>query len=168
MSLQKLIANYGNFNYWANKELTDWLKSQDNTLLSAQLPSSFPSIDYTLQHMLRTQRFWLAFITEQDLSGFSWKPYDNRAETITNELVEQSAEMKTAFAAFKEEDLLKVLHLDMPWAKNERCRYDYIIHVVNHSTFHRGQIVTMARSLGITGNIPATDYNIYNCNPEAL
>jgi len=35
------------------------------------------------------------------------------------------------------------------------------MHVINHGTYHRGQIITMARSLGVTHGIPKTDYNLY-------
>ncbi len=70
--------------------------------------------------------------------------------------------METDFGAFEETDLLTELHLDTPWAKNRLPRYEYIVHVVNHSSFHRGQLVTMARQLGIDKDIPNTDYNIYN------
>jgi uncharacterized damage-inducible protein DinB len=35
---------------------------------------------------------------------------------------------------------------------------DMIIHCVQHSTFHRGQIVTIAHTLHMKAPIPATDY----------
>jgi uncharacterized damage-inducible protein DinB len=35
------------------------------------------------------------------------------------------------------------------------------MHCMNHSTYHRGQIVTMGRNLGFT-DAPMTDYNFYN------
>jgi hypothetical protein len=38
-----------------------------------------------------------------------------------------------------------------------QSRYEYILHVVNHSTYRRGQVVTMCRALDVTGEIPVTD-----------
>jgi uncharacterized damage-inducible protein DinB len=35
-----------------------------------------------------------------------------------------------------------------------------IWHCINHQSFHRGQLVTFARQLGIT-DIPSTDYIVY-------
>lgn len=164
MHLQKLIANHSTFNAWANNKIVDWLQSVDQSLLYAQMPSSFTSIDYTLQHMLRVQKFWQAFVSENDTSNFDWSVFENMVDSILLELNTQSTEMANVFSAFSEEQLLQNLQLKMSWAKNELNRYEYIMHVINHSTFHRGQIVTMARNLGIGGNIPATDYNIYNCS----
>ncbi len=37
----------------------------------------------------------------------------------------------------------------------------YGLHVFNHSTYHRGQIVTIGRGLGYK-DAPMTDYNFYN------
>lgn len=41
------------------------------------------------------------------------------------------------------------------------AKYDFMMHVINHNTYHRGQIVTIARMLGVFENIPNTDYEAY-------
>lgn len=162
MSLKKLAANYAAFNNWANQTVIDWLGSLDEALLYRQTPSSFSSLDYTLQHILRTQVFWHLFITGQDYSHLKWAVREQEVGRILHELSEISALMEQDFGAFEEPDLLTELTLNTPWAKNRLARYEYIIHVVNHSSFHRGQLVTMARQLGISDGIPNTDYNIFN------
>ncbi len=162
MSLPNLISNYTSFNEWANKRIVDWLSTLDESVLYAPVQSSYPSLDYTVQHILRGQKFWLLFITGQSTAGFSWAVREGEARNILQELNENSSRMKEAFSSFSEAELLEILHLDMPWAKNDRCRYDYIQHIINHSSFHRGQLVTIARTLGVTENIPNTDYNIFN------
>jgi uncharacterized damage-inducible protein DinB len=162
MSLTKLIANYAAFNEWANHKVVDWLGQLDTVLLYQETPSSFTSIDYTLQHILRTQRFWLLFIGEQDTTGFNWAVREREAELVLRELKTVSTQMKAEFSGFTEADLLKILHYDMPWAKNDLSRYEYIVHIINHGTFHRGQIITMARAIGISEGIVNTDYNMFN------
>lgn len=113
--------------------------------------------------MLRTQRFWLLFIEERSIQRFNWAVRENAATVILDELTSQSVEMEMAFKKFSADELEKKLVLQTPWAKNSLSRFEYIMHVINHGTFHRGQIVTMARTLGITQGIPATDYNIFRC-----
>jgi uncharacterized damage-inducible protein DinB len=162
MSLVKLITNYATFNEWANHKIVGWLGQLDQELLYQETPSSYTSIDYTVQHILRTQRFWLLFIGEQDTTGFNWSVRERDASNVLNELKEVSTQMKVAYSAFSEQDLLKTLHFDMPWAKNDLSRYEYIMHIINHGTFHRGQIVTMARAIGIKEGIVNTDYNMFN------
>jgi uncharacterized damage-inducible protein DinB len=162
MSLKKLIDNYATFNYWANVRIVNWLSAVPVEKMYAPVTSSFASIDYTLQHMLRTQRFWLAFINERDTSGVNWSIRENEADKIMKELVEVSAEMKDTFSAFTQEQLEELLRLDMPWAKNQLSRYEYIVHIVNHGSFHRGQIITIARSIGLIEGVVNTDYNMFH------
>lgn len=162
MSISNLVSNYSSFNQWANSQITDWLKTVDEEILYKETPSSFNTIDFTLQHMLRTQNFWLAFITNDDISKVNWALRQREVGKIMSELNDVSEQMKNKFSSYKESELLETLHLNMPWAKNSLNRFEYIVHIVNHGSFHRGQIVTMARGLGITNGIVNTDYNIYH------
>lgn len=162
MSLSILINNYTDFNLWANTRIINWLKPLGSEFLYLETPSSYPSIDATLQHILRAETFWHLFITGQDFSHLTWAVRPSEADNIMNELIEKSQLMKDDFAQFSEADLSETLHLNMPWAKKQLSRFEYIQHVVNHSTFHRGQIITMARALGITQHIPNTDYNMFH------
>ncbi len=161
MSLQKLIHNYATFNSWANIKLADWLHTIDEVLLYEQLPSSFNGIDNTIQHILRVQKFWAVFISQKDVSNFDWSVRENQVKKNLNELKNQSVDMENLFLTYTNDKLTEEMELNMPWAKNKLSRYEYIMHVINHSTYHRGQVVTIARVLGIKENIPATDYNFF-------
>lgn len=165
MNLQHLIRNYIKYNAWANDQLIQWLSAQDQNVLYAEIPSSFPSIDKTLQHIWRVQRFWLAFVTNTYDKNFDWSVRNYEVEKVMQDLQQQSHQMKDMVCVFSELELMETLNLDMPWAKNKLPRYEYIQHVVNHSTFHRGQIVSMARGLGLWEGVPASDYNIFNMHP---
>ncbi len=63
--------------------------------------------------------------------------------------------------ALSEADLLEPVGFRL-FNGNEdiRPRYEIIHHGLNHSTYHRGQIVTIARNLGITDPLP-TDFMQY-------
>lgn len=161
MSVKQLISDYAAFNEWANERIVTWLRRHDAELLYTESPSSFKRIDLTLQHMLRPQQFWLAFISEREHSHGKWSSKKGEGETYMRELLSVSTDMKVKFSAYSEADLKKKLHLDMPWARNSLSRYEYMLHVVNHSTFHRGQLITMGRCLGMARGIVNTDYNIY-------
>ena len=162
MSLKNLISNYSAYNAWANHRIVTWLSTVDQDLLYKQTPSSYTSLDYTMQHILRTQRYWLLFVSEEDASRNNWSIREGEVENIMTELIEVSEEMKKRFSSFSEDDLLKVLHLRSDWAQNDLPRYEYIQHIINHGTFHRGQIVTIARAIGIRDGIVNTDYNFFN------
>ncbi len=162
MSLVKFTNNYTRFNSWANIEIIQWLQQVDTVLLYQETPSSFKSLDFTLQHILRAQKFWLAFITEKDTTNFNWSVRHNEVENILRELGEVSIQIQEQFAAFTDAQLNDMLELNAEWMQNSLSRYEYIVHVVNHSSFHRGQLITMAHTIGITEGIVNTDYNYFN------
>ena len=72
-------------------------------------------------------------------------------------LLRGSRLMLDAFGAYTEKELLeKVASTDMV-----QSRYEFILHVINHNSYHRGQIVTMCRQLDVVDNIPAMDYEVF-------
>jgi uncharacterized damage-inducible protein DinB len=109
------------------------------------------------------QKFWLTFIKQEDTTGFKWAVRNEDIEVYFEDLLANSAELKRVCSLYSEAELLETLSLQQNWAKNKLTRNEYILHLVNHSTFHRGQLVTILRMLGIKEGIPATDYNIWNC-----
>jgi uncharacterized damage-inducible protein DinB len=168
MGLKKLIENYVGYNEWANQKIVQMLKALNTEVLYQQTPSSFTSIDHTLQHILNAQNFWYTFINEQDISLFKWTLKEGKVECILEDLLKSSIDLKANCSNYSEPDLEKILSLNSAWSKNSLSRYEFIIHAINHSTYHRGQIVTMARCLGLRDGIVNTDYNFYRNTSETL
>jgi uncharacterized damage-inducible protein DinB len=69
--------------------------------------------------------------------------------------------LKHLIHSLSEEDLIKEVKIVNPWFECELPISDYLLQVINHGTYHRGQIVTMGRNVGIT-DASNTDYNFYN------
>jgi uncharacterized damage-inducible protein DinB len=157
MPLPKIICNYARYNLWANQTLTGWLKTLGNDLLYRQTPSSFPSVDLTLQHMVRAQNFWLAVLTKANISQLDETIKVNAVNTVVDDLLAGSQKMLDTFSAYSEVQLLEqVKSPDLV-----KSRYEFILHAINHNSYHRGQIITMTRCLGVEGNIPSTDYDVF-------
>jgi uncharacterized damage-inducible protein DinB len=79
------------------------------------------------------------------------------AATNFSQLQAVSRLMLDEFGGYTEEELLeKVASTDMV-----QSRYEFILHAINHNSYHRGQIVTMCRHLGVVDNIPAMDYEVF-------
>jgi uncharacterized damage-inducible protein DinB len=76
-------------------------------------------------------------------------------------LVNQSNEFSDYVHSLSDNDLLKEVTLNATWMQGSLPQYEYIQHCFNHSTYHRGQIITISRMLGLSGQ-PGTDYNYYN------
>ena len=158
MSLTKIISGYTQYNLWANERLSQWLASLESNLLYEETLSSFRSIDKTLQHISQSQNFWFAVITEAGTANLDLPTKsDRRADTAIHDLLTGSQQMLKTFTDYSEDELLK----QIPSTDMVQSRYEFILHLVNHNSYHRGQIVTMSRYLGVVDNIPAMDYEVF-------
>ncbi|HVX26492.1 MAG TPA: DinB family protein [Parafilimonas sp.] len=149
----KEIAEY---NLWANTIVCGWLEQISDEQWNKEIISSFNSIQETVLHIISAENAWLQRFKKQPVEWLQSIYKGTKEEHI--KLWKQTSEGFKAFVdAFDEKDLntnldFKRLNGDaysMPY-------YQLFAHVVNHATYHRGQLVTMLRQAGFT-NISATD-----------
>ncbi len=159
MSLLNVVASYSTYNRWANQKLIDWLKTLNQEILHTETASSFKTIIDTIEHLNKAQLYWLLFVLGKDISEFDWNVVNRNVIHVFQDLIEVSKRMEMDFFAFDESQLTQKLQFTS--RQNHLSRYEYIMHVINHGTFHRGQIITMARSLGVIEGIPKTDYLVF-------
>jgi uncharacterized damage-inducible protein DinB len=159
MSIEKLMHNYADYNLWANKTLANWLAAQPDDLMTKNTLSSFPSIIKTFSHLWDTEKFWLAVL--QGSSRQAWATFTGTNDEVIPGLLGQSEVLSCYIKSQDEASLLEQCHLDTQWLKGQIPKYEMIQHCINHGTYHRGQIITISRNVGIT-DPPTTDYNYYN------
>jgi uncharacterized damage-inducible protein DinB len=157
-----LVTNYAGYNLWANQTLIEWLNTKPAELFAKEVPSSFSGILKTLNHIWATEEFWYAVMSGH-APGNNNRYYaqDLNTNEVIQGLLEQSATLFDFVNTLSETALLQKVYLDAPWVKSEMPRYEFLHHVLNHSTYHRRQIVTIGRNLKFT-DAPMTDYNFFN------
>jgi uncharacterized damage-inducible protein DinB len=155
--LKIAILDYTIYNHWANETLTSWLKSLDVNMLYKETRSSFVSIDHTLQHMKNAQNFWHAVISNASINSLDEELKKDSADWVIRELLKGSKKLVDLVASLNDNDLLT--KVSSPALT--KTKYEFMLHAINHNSFHRGQIITITRSFGITENIPNTDYEAY-------
>jgi uncharacterized damage-inducible protein DinB len=162
MSLQKLTTNYASFNLWANQTLIEWIKTKPSEVLDKEVASSFPSIIKTIIHIWDTERFWLCILKGvPPPNSFRRMEFEGTADEAMEGLLNESRNFAAYVNTLSENDMLEKCYLDTPWVKGELPKYEFIQHAMNHSTYHRGQVITIGRNVGLT-DAPMTDYNYYN------
>ncbi|MBC8155692.1 MAG: DinB family protein [Bacteroidetes bacterium] len=145
---------------WVNQQFVKWLSTKSDELLFKEIPSSYSSIIKTLNHIWATEEYWHSIIAETS-------EFDERenVELITDEILKGLLNRSTLLAelikSFTEKELSKKVKIESPWFQCDLSKYEYLLQVVNHGTYHRGQIVTIGRNIGIT-DATNTDYNFYN------
>lgn len=154
-----LMKNYADYNLWANATLVNWLRTKPADILAKEVPSSFSSIQATVVHIMQTQRYWLSVISHSEPDGFA--PFTGTLEEAFIALVDQSDIFADYVKAMAEADITENTEVVSPWFQSDFQNFEYIMQCMNHSTYHRGQIITIGRNLGFT-DAPMTDYNFYN------
>jgi uncharacterized damage-inducible protein DinB len=157
MYLQNLTSRFLQYNRWSNERLTAWLLTLDRNMLYENTGSSFGTIDKTLQHILAAQRYWYPILASGQIMEFDQASQEHAVDAVIAELVTSSYQFVDSFSILSEQQLLERIQA----SDSTQSRYEYILHVVNHGSYHRGQIVTLCRALGVTGEIPVTDYDAY-------
>lgn len=153
------IKTYTSYNAWANDEFITWLKKKDTLCLTDSVPSSFSSIKETLTHLWGAEIGWL-----QTLKGEEWNvPKDLSKTHSIAEILEGFSNTTRELKDYIEKLNSWELNKNIKLSKGEVKSDEILIHILNHASYHRGQIVTMARNLKIT-NPPRTDFIYYVSN----
>ena len=148
--IEELVA----YNLWANKRLITWLKGNDQELLTKECQSSFTNILDTVNHILKGQIFYYCVLKEQPFERL----WGNTIEEIFKGLIEQSSAFVDYVKGQKSFNELRLVKTKM--LNGTFLQFELIQHCMNHSTFHRGQIVTMGHQLGLS-KAPSTDMLFY-------
>lgn len=162
--LGTLVRKNATYNAWTTQVLVKWLSTKQLSVLNQAVPSSFPSIRATLIHIANTERFWLDVMRKMPITFLSEDLEALSLDQLLTYCVKQSEELSVYVDQLSEEGMLEEVALDTPWVKGSRPRFEFVQHVVNHTTYHRGQIITIGRNLGLT-DAPMTDFNYFNMMP---
>jgi uncharacterized damage-inducible protein DinB len=134
------------YTLWADRVCLDAARGIPLEALTREAGVSFGSLLGTLTHILRSQRRWLARLTGQALPDSVDFP---DLETLAAGWSETAAQMEFFLAALTEDQLAA----EITWEDPEigavtRPLWQPVSHMVNHSTYHRGQVTSLLRQLG--------------------
>ncbi len=155
--MKKLLLSYAAYNLWANQRITDVLNNLEDKVLDQEIKSSFPSLQKTLLHLWDVESIWWQRLKLKEVTEWPSTDFAGTISTISNGLLYESKQWKdwvnlATEAALEHEFIYRN-------SKKEQFKqpvHEFLMHLFNHQTFHRGQIITMLRQVGIQ-KIPNTD-----------
>lgn len=161
MTLETLLKDSAAYNLWAHTRLVNWLKNHPSNLLEREMASSFPTIALTLLHIWGAEKVWHERLCQAPLEPFLSQTFQGTTEEVLQGLLKMSETFANYVEELPEDDFhaycdFKLLN----GTADRRIRSNMIHHCMNHSSYHRGQVVTMARSVGLT-DPPQMDYILY-------
>ena len=147
------------YNTWANGRVLEACRAPDPSTFSRPASGSFGSIKETLSHIAWAEWLWLERWQHRSPKKASL-PEASDLPSIERIMGETARGQQSFVAQLSDERLSeRISYLNI---KDERWEYtlgQMLQHVVNHSTYHRGQVVTLLRQAGANG--VSTDYLLY-------
>ena len=156
--MKEILTQYARFNIWANNQVITELLKLDNDLLYTELKSSFSTIPETVIHTWSAEALWLQRLQLAEQPQWMQDMFNGTFQDACAEWQKTSQ----ALLAFVEKQYSDasfehiMQYQQTPKQSFKAPVHQVLQHVFNHSTHHRGQIVSMMRQLGIT-SIPRTD-----------
>lgn len=153
---KQYFTQLADFNVWANNIVCNWLEQLDEEQWKKEIISSFNSIRETVLHIISAEKAWLERFREIPVEWIQSSFTGSKKEHI--ELWKKtSSELRDYVAGFDESRLQTSLTYKR--LNGEQMTTPFFVmfaHTFNHSTYHRGQLVTMIRQAGFT-KVGSTD-----------
>jgi uncharacterized damage-inducible protein DinB len=159
--LKQLLVAHTGYSAWGTRQVLDVCASLTAEQLDRSLGASHTSILRTFRHVHDGERVWLQRLVE---GGSKRLPSGPAPEHSFEILVQSWPELWRGYRKWLESasdaDLVEELSTVLPDGGDFSVpRWQIVLHAINHSTFHRGQIVSMLRALGVQP--PNTDLTGY-------
>ena len=145
--LQTLV----DFNYWARDRMLEAVEPLTPEQFTRGLDNSFPSIRDTLVHLYGAEWIWCSRWEGEspqslpEASGFpdlasirrAWIEQERKVRAVVDRLGEEGIQRPVAYRR----------KADGP--TQAQIFWHMLQHVVNHGSYHRGQVTTMLRQMGV-------------------
>jgi uncharacterized damage-inducible protein DinB len=157
ISAKQLFSSDLRYSEWANRQLLDACAKLTAEELQRDLRLSHKSILTTLQHICDGEKVWLDCLSTTAAGGNWTLPPEPAPKVALSELQQNWLELWRGYERWLDElpnaaeDLQAELLVKIPDGRIARfTRWHILRHVLDHSQFHRGQVIGMIRRLGHT------------------
>jgi uncharacterized damage-inducible protein DinB len=136
------------YHYWARDRILDAVAKLSDEQYSADLSSSFRSIRETLVHVYSAEFIWCERWHGQLPSGMLPASGYPDIATLRPEWLKLENKMRSFLEILGEDGIQRVIvYRTFAGQEYSQVYWQMLQHVVNHASYHRGQITTMIRQL---------------------
>lgn len=145
------IHRHLNYSAWATGKIVEMLQTLPAELWDKEVISSFPSIRKTLYHIWDAEVIWYERMKGGEVTVWPSTTFNGSNEEFLKFYLAHSNEL-AAFIATKDNAFLegKINYKNMKGIEYSTPVEEILFHLVNHGSYHRGQLITMLRTLGFT------------------
>ncbi len=149
MNLQDLKTML-DYHYWARDRLLDALEPLTPDQVDRDLGSSFKSVRETVVHIYAAEWAWHSRWQGQSPTALMTSEAFPDVAAVRRAWGEHEKKMRAFLDGLGEEGLTRVFEYKLLGGQAGSSPFWQMLqHVVNHASYHRGQVTTMLRQLGV-------------------
>lgn len=159
--MKSILLNYLRYNHWANEKICRYLANVTHSQLQEDQDGEYEVIKKIVMHIADGEQTWLARLNGQNI------PHMHNLDiggTFTNicDLILKNSELFINFVEGKRDGFLNesTEYINLKGKTFTQNNAEIILHCMNHSTFHRGQIISLLRHVGYTDQ-SASDFIMF-------
>lgn len=153
-----MLADY---TIWADTIVIGWLNQLNEDQWNKSTTSSFSSIKQTALHIASAEKVWIDFWKIEPAPVYLSVNFEGTKKDLIDIWEEANMGMKKFIDEYPEDNYMKDVIFSYPRGGEGKMEFwQTVSHIVNHSTYHRGQLVTLLRQVGFT-NLSSIDLATY-------
>ena len=159
--MKSLLINYQQYNHWANEKMCKYLSGIDEFEIEANKQAEYMTIKKIIMHIADGEQTWLARLNGSNSPHLHNIDIGGTFEGICGLILKNSLNF-IDFASQKDDDFFKASteYINLKGKTFTQNNAEIILHCMNHSTFHRGQVMNMLRHVGYTDQ-SASDFIMF-------
>jgi uncharacterized damage-inducible protein DinB len=156
----ELFSSFYAFNGWANRRLLEAMKGLSQADLDRDLGGSFPSLRQTMVHIFWVEQLFLRRWRGSSTADMAEPPKFETVASIRFACEDLEREREEYLGRLTDTDLIQPIeYVDTRGNPLSTILWQSLFHLLNHSTFHRGQAASKLRQLGIAP--PSMDFIVF-------
>jgi len=141
----RLLIDY---HYWARDRVLEAVAAITPEQFTRPMGNSFSSLRDTVAHICAAERIWITRLKCEKPQGLQKPDRLPDVDAARKEWAELESEMREQLARLGPEAVERTIeYQDLRGNVQSDVLWQMLQHVVNHGTYHRGQITTMLRQL---------------------
>jgi uncharacterized damage-inducible protein DinB len=145
------------FHYWARDRMLAALDALSPEEYQRPLGNSFASVRDTVNHLYQAEWVWYSRWIGESPTAFPPGELTPDLHTLRDRWKELEGKLRAYLGKCGQDELDRVHQYRLLSGKEGASPlWQMVAHLVNHATYHRGQVTTMVRQLGASAP-PSTD-----------
>lgn len=163
--MSNFALQFYDYNIWANNQIFNRLKELPKDVYHQEVQSVFSSISSVMAHVYLSDLGWAEVFSGKSMKHALELAEQRKEQMESKELEEMEAmfiELSERYKSLlgQKENVHEPLMIENPaGGQMKTSAAELLPHVVNHGTYHRGNITAMLRQMGYAST--STDYGLY-------